>query len=152
MTSTGRVAATTLNHRLQTLGLEITRPCRRPKGHSLPQNSTTTARMAPSWMTTRNMDMNSSLALNLTICSSRIIWPVDEMGSHSVMPSTMPIKIALMISQNVRNPSFLHTRERAAFLAFQYTILWRTAHAECKNFTQLPSALRGVTGPENVLY
>ena len=29
---------------------------------------------------------------------------------------------------------------------------WRTAHAECKNFTQLPSALRGVTGPENVLY
>jgi len=118
MTSTGRVAATTLNHRLQTLGLEITRPCRRPKGHSLPQNSTTTARMAPSWMTTRNMDMNSSLALNLTICSSRIIWPVDEMGSHSVMPSTMPIKIALMISQNVRNPSFLHTRERAAFLTF----------------------------------
>ena len=59
------------------------------------------ARMAPSWMTTRNMDMNSSLALNFTTCSSKIIWPVDEMGSHSVMPSTMPIKIALMISRNI---------------------------------------------------
>ena len=101
MTSTGRVAATTLNQSCQTLGLEMTRPCRRPKGHSLPQNSTTTARMAPSWMTTRNMDMNSSLALNFTTCSSKIIWPVDEMGSHSVMPSTMPIKIALMISRNI---------------------------------------------------
>ena len=29
------------------------------------------------------------------------LWPVDEMGSHSVMPSTMPIKIALMISRNI---------------------------------------------------
>ena len=101
MTSTGRVAATTLNQSCQTLGLEMTQPCRRPKGHSLPQNSTTTARIAPSWMTTRNMDMNSSLALNFTTCSSKIIWPVDEMGSHSVMPSTMPIKIALMISRNI---------------------------------------------------
>ena len=34
---------------------------------------TITAMMAPSWMTTRNMDMNSSLALNLMTCSSRII-------------------------------------------------------------------------------
>ena len=50
-------------------------PCRSPKGHSLFQNSTTTARMAPSWMTTRNMDMNSSLALNLTTCSTKIMWP-----------------------------------------------------------------------------
>ena len=73
MTSTGRVAAITLNHRLQTLGLEMTRPRFMPKGHSLPQNSTTTAMMAPSWMTTRNMDMNSSLALNLMTCSNRII-------------------------------------------------------------------------------
>ena len=47
------------------------------------------------------LDMNSSLALNFTTCSSKIIWPVDEMGSHSVMPSTMPIKIALMISRNI---------------------------------------------------
>lgn len=104
MISTGMVAATTLNHRFQTLGLEMTRPCFRPKGHSLPQNSTTTAMMAPSWMTTRNMDMNSSLAWNLTTCSSKIIWPVEEMGSHSVMPSTMPIRIALMISKNVSTP------------------------------------------------
>ena len=57
--------------------------------------------MAPSWMTTRNMDRNSSLALNRMICSTRIIWPVDEMGNHSVMPSTTPIKMAFNISKNM---------------------------------------------------
>ena len=101
MTSTGRVAATTLNQSCQTSGLDATRPCRMPKGQSLFQNSTTTARMAPSWMTTRNMDMNSSLALKWMSCSTRIIWPVDEMGSHSVMPSTMPIRMAFNISKNI---------------------------------------------------
>jgi hypothetical protein len=98
------VAATTLNQSCQTAGLEQTRPWRRPKGQSLFQNSTTTARMAPSWMTTRNMDMNSSLALNLTTCSTRIMWPVDEMGSHSVIPSTMPIRMAFSISRNMGSP------------------------------------------------
>ena len=97
-------AATTLNQSCQTAGLEQTRPWRRPKGQSLFQNSTTTARMAPSWMTTRNMDINSSLALNLTTCSTRIMWPVDEMGSHSVMPSTMPIRMAFNISRNMGSP------------------------------------------------
>ena len=101
MTSTGRVATTTLNHSCQTSGLEMTRPRRTPNGQSLFQNRTTTARMAPSWMTTRNMDRNSSLALNLMICSTRIICPVDEMGSHSVMPSTMPIRMAFRISKNI---------------------------------------------------
>ena len=99
-------------------------PCRSPKGHSLFQNSTTTARMAPSWMTTRNMDINSSLALNLTTCSTKIMCPVEEMGSHSVMPSTIPIRIALMISKNVINPS-CSTPLGALFFQkqFQYTIL-----------------------------
>ena len=34
------------------------------KGHSLSKYSTTTARMAPSWMTTRNMLINASLSWN----------------------------------------------------------------------------------------
>ena len=33
------------------------------------------------------------------------LWPVLLIGSHSVMPSTIPIRIALMISKNVINPS-----------------------------------------------
>ena len=57
--------------------------------------------MAPSWMTTRNMDRNSSLALKWMSCSTKIMWPVDEMGSHSVTPSTMPIKMAFSISKNM---------------------------------------------------
>ena len=66
----GMVGLTGMEKRLPA---QLTLPCRSPKGHSLFQNSTTTARMAPSWMTTRNMDMNSSLALNLTTCSTRIM-------------------------------------------------------------------------------
>ena len=46
--------------------------------------------MAPSWITTRNIDMNSSLKLNCNTCSARIMCPVLEMGSHSVMPSITP--------------------------------------------------------------
>ena len=34
------------------------------KGHSLSKYSSTTARMAPSWMTTRNILINASLSWN----------------------------------------------------------------------------------------
>ena len=37
------------------------------------------------------------------------------MGSHSVMPSTIPIRIALMISKNVINPSCGTHRVRSFF-------------------------------------
>ena len=57
--------------------------------------STHTDRMAPSWMTTRNMFQNSSETLSFTNSSTRIMWPVEEMGSHSVMPSTRPSRAAL---------------------------------------------------------
>ena len=105
MTSTGRVATTTLLHKLQTCGFETGRPRRSPKGQSLFQNSTTTAMMAPSWITTRNMDRNASLASNRISCSASIMCPVEEMGSHSVTPSTTPISRALMISISIETPS-----------------------------------------------
>ena len=149
MTSTGREAATTLNHRFHTLGLEMTLPCRSPKGHSLFQNSTTTARMAPSWMTTRNMDINSSLALNLTTCSTRIMCPVEEMGSHSVMPSTIPIRIALMISKNVINPS-CSTRWVRSFFKSSSSIPYY--EPLCIQIIEIFRQALYLSAPGNVLY
>ena len=66
------------------------RPLSTQKGHSFLKYMTTTARIAPNWMTTRNISINSALKLNLSTCSARIMWPVLEMGSHSVMPSITP--------------------------------------------------------------
>ena len=60
------------------------------KGLSWWKYSTHTDRMAPSWMTTRNMFQNSSDTSIFTNSSTRIMWPVEEMGSHSVTPSTRP--------------------------------------------------------------
>ena len=69
----------------------------RAKGHICFQNSSTTARMAPSCITTSNMPKNSSLTptpsssgLKGIRLSTRIRCPVLLMGSHSVMPSTIP--------------------------------------------------------------
>ena len=62
------------------------------------QNKRTTARIAPSWITTRNRFQNSSLTFSLTNSSRMIMWPVLLMGSHSVIPSTIPKNIALIIS------------------------------------------------------
>ena len=59
-------------------------------GLSFSKFRTTTAKMAPSWMTTRNMSMNCFDTCNLMNSSTRIIWPVLETGSHSVSPSTTP--------------------------------------------------------------
>ena len=51
--------------------------------------------MAPSWITTKNMSQKSGLTSSFTNWSSNNMWPVDEMGSHSVMPSTSPYRAAL---------------------------------------------------------
>jgi hypothetical protein len=61
---------------------------------------------------------------------------VDEMGSHSVMPSTTPIKMAFNISKNIgfllkRAPRLLSL---FGFCSYQYTILYAPAHAECEIF------------------
>lgn len=60
-------------------------------GLSLWKYSVSTARMAPIWMTTRNSARNSGDTCSCTKSSTMIMWPVDEMGSHSVTPSTMPM-------------------------------------------------------------
>ena len=65
-------------------------PLSAQKGQSFWKYSTTTAKIAPSWMTTRNMAINASLNWNLSTCSARIMWPVLEIGSHSVIPSITP--------------------------------------------------------------
>ena len=69
------------------------------KGFSLWKYRMSTAIMAPSWMTTRNSARNSSDTCSFTNSSTRIMWPVDEMGSHSVMPSTMPMRRAFSASK-----------------------------------------------------
>ena len=70
-------------------------------GFSLWKYSTSTATMAPIWMTTRNSARNSGLTCSFTNSSTRIMCPVDEMGSHSVIPSTTPMKNAFSISMIV---------------------------------------------------
>lgn len=54
--------------------------------------------MAPIWMTTRNSSRKSGDTCSFTNSSTRIMCPVDEMGSHSVMPSTMPMSSAFSAS------------------------------------------------------
>ena len=41
---------------------------------------------------------NSADTFSFTNSSTRIMWPVEEMGSHSVMPSTTPMKNAFRTS------------------------------------------------------
>ena len=72
------------------------------KGLSLWKYRMSTAMMAPSWMTTRNSARNWSDTCSFTNSSTRIMWPVDEMGSHSVMPSTMPMRNAFKASKIMR--------------------------------------------------
>ena len=68
----------------------VSRPLSRQKGHSVWKYSTTTAKIAPSWMTTRNISIKAADSWNFSTCSARIMWPVLETGSHSVMPSITP--------------------------------------------------------------
>lgn len=70
-------------------------------GFSLWKYRMSTAMMAPSWMTTKNSSRNSADTFSFTNSSTRIMWPVEEMGSHSVMPSTTPMKNAFRTSMNM---------------------------------------------------
>ena len=40
-------------------------------------------------------------AINAINSSNKIMWPVDDTGSHSVTPSTMPNRMAFSISKKV---------------------------------------------------
>ena len=93
----GMQPSTILPHRFH-VARRPSRPLLGLKGLSWWKYSTHTDRMAPSWMTTRNMFQNSAGTSIFTNSSTRIMWPVEEMGSHSVMPSTRPRNADLMRS------------------------------------------------------
>ena len=77
----------------------------RENGFSFVKYRMMTAMMAPIWMTTRNSARNCEDTSSFTNASTRIIWPVDEMGSHSVMPSTTPMKNAFNASMSIMSCS-----------------------------------------------
>ena len=52
-------------------------------------------------MTTKNVFQKAGVQLRCTSSSSKIIWPVLLMGSHSVMPWTMPNKTDLSNSSTI---------------------------------------------------
>lgn len=95
----GRMAASTWNHISHTSRRQY-RPTKplpfglTQNGHSLFQNMTTTARIAPNWMTTSNISKKASDASILRNSPARIRCPVLEMGSHSVTPSRTPSSTA----------------------------------------------------------
>ena len=57
-------------------------PVVQAEGPQLVKYSTTTAKIAPSWMTTRNISIKAADSWNFSTCSARIMWPVLETGSH----------------------------------------------------------------------
>ncbi len=137
MTSTGSVAATTLNQSCQTLGLEMTRPCRRPKGHSLP-------RTAPPLQDGTQLDDHAEhghelfTGVELYHLFRKIIWPVDEDGqplgdalhdAHQDRFDDLKKHIALLLPYAGRT-GFCDL----IVIPFQYTIFRLSAHQEFKNF------------------
>ena len=72
------------------------------KGNIFCQNRITTARIAPSWITTKNISLKASLMFRVRNSSTNSMCPVLLMGSHSVTPSTMPRKMTFKISVKLR--------------------------------------------------
>ena len=95
------------------------------KGLSLWKYSVSTARMAPIWITTRNSARNSVDTWSCTKSSTRIMWPVDEMGSHSVTPSTMPINRDFNASMIMFRLSVSRTRASAGKMAPRFRTVSR---------------------------
>ena len=98
-TAPGMQATTTLNH-IEKISFSITGLLLSLNwnGNILFQNKTTTARIAPNWITTKNISLKSALTFILINSSTKSICPVLLIGSHSVIPSTIPKKITLIIS------------------------------------------------------
>ena len=94
----GMHPTTTMPHSLHVLLLSAG-VLRDENGFSLWKYRMSTAQIAPIWMTTRKSSRKSGDTCNFTNSSTRIMWPVDEMGSHSVMPSTMPMRNAFKASK-----------------------------------------------------
>ena len=102
------MAAMTLNHSCQVCFFSPS-DFVGEKGLSLWKNRTITARIAPSWMTTSNMLRNASETFRVINSFSKIRCPVEEMGSHSVTPSTMPKSTAF--NSSIKSVSFFHFKE-----------------------------------------
>ena len=99
------LATSTLNQSWKVSFLTWGWPFLKEKGQSLFQNSTTMERMAPSWMTTRNISLNAGVMSMWMNSSASIMWPVLETGSHSVSPSMIPKMIAFKMSHMAGDPS-----------------------------------------------
>ena len=69
-----------------------------PNGQIVLKYITTTASIAPSWITTSNNSKKCSDTFSFINSSNRIKCPVDDIGNHSVIPSTIPKNIAFIIS------------------------------------------------------
>ena len=115
-TAPGIHATTTLNHIDQTSFLKILPFLLIPstvsfflKGHILFQNNTTTAKMAPNCITYINISLKFGLTSSLINSSTKSICPVLLIGSHSVIPSTIPrnITFKILIKLNIFNLPFL---------------------------------------------
>ena len=78
------------NHNLSLSQQSLAVPLFLLTGQSFLKYITTTARIAPSWITTLNILINSWPDLRLRNCPNRIRCPVLLTGSHSVIPSTIP--------------------------------------------------------------
>ena len=99
----GMQAATTLSQSERVFCFSMTPPRGfLPKGQSWFQNRTTTARMAPSWITTKNISLKASEASICKNSSTSSMCPVELTGSHSVTPSTMPRKMTFNSSMKDR--------------------------------------------------
>ena len=76
--------------------------------------------MAPNWITTRNIPQNDFDTFIGMISSNKIICPVELIGSHSVIPSTIPynidFKISIILSSILQkkpgNPGYIFTFQR----------------------------------------
>ena len=104
----GMMAAMTLNHSCHVCFFSPS-VFRGENGLSLWKNRTITARIAPSWMTTSNMLRNSSETFRVMNSFSKIRCPVEEIGSHSVTPSTMPKSTAF--NSSIKSVSFFQFKE-----------------------------------------
>ena len=94
ITAEGRKASRTLRTKAM-LGA-CSRSSPRPTVQNVRQYCTTTARIAPSWMTTLNTFQVSASKPSSSV--ARIRWPVEETGMNSVRPSTMPRRMAVSVS------------------------------------------------------
>ena len=73
-----------------------------PTAQNVRQYWTTTARIAPSWITTLNTAQVAASYPNTS--EARIRCPVEETGRNSVSPSSMPSRMAVRISPMGRGP------------------------------------------------